>query len=129
MKKWFTGIRAKLLLVCLLAVVSLLFVGITGYTTISSLSTKLNIAYNERAKLTENLAEMEADIHASFRWLWASYANEANFEERKKFYQLARNEVKRVDEAIINYLALPIVPNARRIFNEQFAPNWKVAKH
>lgn len=128
MKKWFTGIRAKLLLVCLLAVVSLLFVGISGYTTISSLSNKLNIAYNERAKLTENLAEMEAGIHASFRWLWASYANESNFQERKKFYQLARSEVKRVDDAIKNYLALPIVPNARKIFNEQFAPNWEVAK-
>lgn len=128
MSKWFFGVRFKLLLVSILSVVSLLIVGLTGYFAISALSEKLNIAYNERAKLTENLGAMESGIHANFRWLWASYAAEDLKNGREKFNRLAREEVKKVDNAIDVYLSLPIVPKARALFHEKFSPNWLKAK-
>lgn len=125
MRKWFSGIRARLLLVSVLAVVALFIVGLTGFIAISSLADRLNVAYNERAKLTENLGEMDSGINASFRWLWASYATEG---DRQKFNQTVKNQVARIDEAAKNYLALPIVPKARELFNQKFAPNWELAK-
>ena len=51
MKKWLSGIRAKLLLVSMLAVVSLVIVGAMSFVTISSLGDRLVVAYNVRVKL------------------------------------------------------------------------------
>lgn len=128
MRKWFSGIRARLLLVSVLSVVSLLIVGVTGYVAISSLSKKLDIAYNERAKLSENLGKIETEIHAAFRWLWVAYANDANPTERKKFNDKARTSIKSIDEAAQKYLALPRVDSAKELYSQKFAPNWEASK-
>jgi methyl-accepting chemotaxis protein len=128
MRKWFSGIRAKLLVVCILSVVSLLIVGVTGFVAISSLADKLDTAYNERTKLVENLGNIEKGIHASARWIWVSLSSENNLSERKKFDEKTRTEIKDIDESIKNYLALPRSPKAQELFNQNLAPNWEISK-
>jgi methyl-accepting chemotaxis protein len=127
-KKWFSGIRARLLLVSVLAVISLLIVGITGFVAISSLAEKLNIAYSERSKLVEELGNIESGIHASVRWIWVSDANTSDLKERQKFNQKTRTQIKGVDEAITNYLAIPRAPKAQELFKQKFAPSWESSK-
>ncbi len=128
MGKWFRGIRFKLMLINFLSLIVLLFVGLSGFRTVSALSEKLNTAYNVRAPLGESLGEIQSGVHASFRWLWASYATDKNMDDKKKFIFLARSEVIKIDHAIEKYLSLPIVPKARKVFTEKFEPNWKKSK-
>lgn len=128
MKKWFSGIRLKLLLVSIIAQISLLLVGITGIIAVSTLSDRLDLAYNVRAKLIEHLGSIETGLHASARWIWTANAFGHDIKTRKEFDNKARAEVKHIDEAIKHYLDLPILPVAREKFNQKFAPNWEAAK-
>ncbi|MDO9182619.1 MAG: methyl-accepting chemotaxis protein [Bacteriovorax sp.] len=128
LKKWFSGIRAKLLLVSTVAMISLLIVGITGFISVNSLADKLQIAYNQRAKIILYQGNIEKGIHASARWLWTANAYEADIKERTKFVEKTRNEIKETNKAIQAYLAFPRSIKAQEIYNQQFAPDWDLAK-
>lgn len=128
MKKWFSGIRSRLLLVSAFAAVSLLIVGGVGLYTTTTLTEKLDIAYNQRMKLVDQLGEIESGLHATFRWLWVAYANENNSKDREIFILKTRTTIKALDESINGYLALPRVGAAQELFNTKFAPNWENSK-
>ena len=128
MKKWFSGIRLKLLLVSLGALVSLLAVGITGFIAISSLADKLDTAYNERGKLVEYIGEIEKSVHASVRWIWVADSFENDLKERQVFIAKTKTEIKDLDEAIKNYLALPKTLKSQNLFKQKFLPNWEISK-
>ncbi|MGZ3790249.1 MAG: HAMP domain-containing methyl-accepting chemotaxis protein [Bacteriovorax sp.] len=130
MKKWLSGIRAKLLLVSVLAVVSLLIVGITGFVAISSLADKLDVAYNQRLKLSDELGKIESGIHAAFRYEWVAHADDKIEEakEREQFIKKVSAELKEVDEAAERYSALPKNPEAQEVLKQKFFPNWEKVK-
>ncbi|MGZ3809521.1 MAG: MCP four helix bundle domain-containing protein, partial [Bacteriovorax sp.] len=130
MKKWLSGIRAKLLLVSVLAVVSLLIVGITGFVAISSLADKLDVAYNQRLKLSDELGKIESGIHAAFRYEWVAHADDKIEEakEREQFIKKVRTQIKEVDEAAERYSALPKNPEAQEVLKQKFFPNWEKVK-
>ena len=128
MKKWFSGIRLKLLFVSFVALVSLLTVGITGFVAISSLADKLDTAYNERAKIIEHIGDIEKSIHASVRWLWTADAYENDLKERQVFVAKTKSEIKDLDEAIKNYLSIPKTLKSQELFNQKFSPNWEKSK-
>ncbi len=128
LKKWIQGIRGKLLLICMLAVVSLLTVGTVGFKATTELTNKLDIAYNQRMNLVDSLGRIEANLHAMFRWLWVAHANESNFKEKEKFILKTRTTLKELDESIKFYLSLPRVVSAQNLFNEKFAPNLEKSK-
>lgn len=128
MNKWFSGIRAKLLLVSVVAVISLFIVGGVGLFAINSLSEKLEVAYTERMELVDRLGQMEAGLHGTIRWLWVSYANDTDVKERQKFILKTKDTVKELEESIAGYLAIHRVDSAKKLFNEKFAPNWENSK-
>lgn len=125
MKKWLSGIRAKLLLVSMLAVVSLVIVGTMSFVTISSLGDRLVVAYNVRVKLIESMGTVEKGLHASFRWVWAASNAEENSQDRKTFNANVRSQVKEIDEAIKVYKSLPKAAKSNEIFDQKFVPNWE----
>ncbi|MGZ3790250.1 MAG: HAMP domain-containing methyl-accepting chemotaxis protein, partial [Bacteriovorax sp.] len=129
MKKWFTGIRLKLLSVSVLAVISLLIVGITGFVAVSSLADKLDVAYNQRLQLSEELGKINAGIHASFRWLWVSLVNDNNLKERQKFIEKTKTEIKNLDQSIQDYMAIPKSAKAQKLINQKLLPNWGLSKN
>lgn len=128
MRKWFSGIRVKLLIVSIFASISLLVVGGIGFFAIAKLTQKLEVAYNERLKLVDYLGEMESGLHATFRWLWVAHANDDNPKERQKFILRTQKTIKELEVSIANYLALPRVEKAKVLFDERFAPNWEKSK-
>ncbi len=125
MKKWFSGIRAKLLLVSVLAVLSLLIVGVTGFVAVSSLADKLDVAYNQRLKLSDELGNIDAGINASFRWLWVALANDNNPTERKKFIEKTKTERKELDRSIKAYKDIPKSSKAQGILTQKLIPSWE----
>lgn len=128
MKKWFSGVRARLLLVSVLALVSLVVVGLTGFLTISKLSLKLEQAYKERLVISEELGNLDAGMHACVRWLWTATAYDNDVKERKIFTEKSRKEIETIDKAIKVYLPIPKSEKSQNLIRKQFLPSWDASK-
>ncbi|MDD4974142.1 MAG: methyl-accepting chemotaxis protein [Bacteriovorax sp.] len=130
MKKWFSGIRARLLLVSVLSVVSLLIVGITGFFAVSSLADKLDVAYNQRLKLSQELSNIESGIHAVFRYEWVALSDDKieDRKERQQFLEKVKDKIVAVDTAVKNYAAIKKSPEAQEVLVQKLLPNWEITK-
>ena len=128
MNKWFTGIRVRLLQISISAVIFLIIVGVGGFVAVSSLTERLEVAYNERMELLKNLGEMESGLHATFRWLWVANANDSDLKERQKFIQVTKKTIETIEKSIKGYTLLPRVPHAKELFDTKFLPSWNNSK-
>jgi methyl-accepting chemotaxis protein len=128
MKKWLSGVRAKLLIISSVGLASLIVVGVVCILAILNLSHKLDDAYNQRLKMSEELGNIDAGMHASMRWLWTATAYENDQKERQHYGEKAREEIKEIDRAMGIYFSIPKSAKSQDIISKKFIPNWEASK-
>jgi methyl-accepting chemotaxis protein len=89
---------------------------------------KLDVAYNQRLKLSQELGSIDSSLQASVGWLWASHSADTDLNERKKYTEKTRKEIKDIDASLEKYIAIPKSAKATEILIKSFIPNWDSAK-
>src|SRR4030067_2557663 len=94
---WYRGIKGKLLLMVLIPTIVLSVISYVEYYGLSKVARELYNADRERSPKIHAIGDMDASTNSIFRWLWASYQNEENIEDRVKTLEKAKIEIERFE--------------------------------